>query len=156
MIGNEYVVLSGLKAGERVLLVEAMKTFNDIVAPRAGKVTAIPTPVRRAVSRLPTLAMKPTSDSVQSAAQATCSWFVMGMAKTEREVTSFDYDGGSVPLKSEIEGELERTIGGFRESVVCAQEPGRVSIGITRRCFKTIPAEAGAASVPLSHKESLR
>ncbi len=32
---------SEVKAGERVLLVEAMKTFNDIVAPRAGKVTAI-------------------------------------------------------------------------------------------------------------------
>ena len=32
---------SEVKAGERILLVEAMKTFNDIVAPRAGKVTAI-------------------------------------------------------------------------------------------------------------------
>lgn len=32
---------SEVKAGERVLLVEAMKTFNDIVAPRAGKVVAI-------------------------------------------------------------------------------------------------------------------
>ena len=32
---------SVVKAGDRVLLVEAMKTFNDIVAPRAGKVTAI-------------------------------------------------------------------------------------------------------------------
>lgn len=30
-----------VKAGDRVLLVEAMKTFNDIVAPRAGIVTAI-------------------------------------------------------------------------------------------------------------------
>ena len=30
-----------VKAGERVLLVEAMKTFNDIVAPRAGQVVAI-------------------------------------------------------------------------------------------------------------------
>lgn len=30
-----------VKAGERVLLVEAMKTFNDIVAPRAGRVVAI-------------------------------------------------------------------------------------------------------------------
>jgi acetyl-CoA carboxylase biotin carboxyl carrier protein len=30
-----------VKAGDRVLLVEAMKTFNDIVAPRAGKVVAI-------------------------------------------------------------------------------------------------------------------
>ena len=32
---------SVVKAGEKLLLVEAMKTFNDIVAPRAGKVTAI-------------------------------------------------------------------------------------------------------------------
>ncbi|MHB2168103.1 acetyl-CoA carboxylase biotin carboxyl carrier protein [Alsobacter sp. R-9] len=32
---------SVVKAGERVLLVEAMKTFNEIVAPRAGTVTAI-------------------------------------------------------------------------------------------------------------------
>jgi acetyl-CoA carboxylase biotin carboxyl carrier protein len=32
---------SVVKVGERVLLVEAMKTFNDIVAPRAGTVTAI-------------------------------------------------------------------------------------------------------------------
>lgn len=32
---------SVVKAGERVLLVEAMKTFNEIVAPKAGTVTAI-------------------------------------------------------------------------------------------------------------------
>ena len=32
---------SVVKAGERILLVEAMKTFNDIVAPRAGTVVAI-------------------------------------------------------------------------------------------------------------------
>lgn len=32
---------SVVKVGERVLLVEAMKTFNDIVAPRAGTVVAI-------------------------------------------------------------------------------------------------------------------
>ena len=32
---------SMVKVGDRVLLVEAMKTFNDIVAPRAGKVVAI-------------------------------------------------------------------------------------------------------------------
>jgi len=30
-----------VKAGEKILLVEAMKTFNEIVAPRAGKVTHI-------------------------------------------------------------------------------------------------------------------
>ncbi|GAC1335015.1 MAG: acetyl-CoA carboxylase biotin carboxyl carrier protein [Beijerinckiaceae bacterium] len=30
-----------VKAGEKILLVEAMKTFNEIVAPRGGRVTAI-------------------------------------------------------------------------------------------------------------------
>jgi acetyl-CoA carboxylase biotin carboxyl carrier protein len=32
---------SAVKAGEKILLIEAMKTFNEIVAPRAGTVTAI-------------------------------------------------------------------------------------------------------------------
>ena len=32
---------SQVKAGDKILLVEAMKTFNEIVAPRAGTVTAI-------------------------------------------------------------------------------------------------------------------
>ena len=32
---------SKVEAGEKVLLVEAMKTFNEIVAPRSGTVTAI-------------------------------------------------------------------------------------------------------------------
>ena len=32
---------SRVEAGEKVLLVEAMKTFNEIVAPRSGTVTAI-------------------------------------------------------------------------------------------------------------------
>lgn len=32
---------SQVKAGEKILLVEAMKTFNEIVAPRAGTVTSI-------------------------------------------------------------------------------------------------------------------
>jgi acetyl-CoA carboxylase biotin carboxyl carrier protein len=30
-----------VKAGEKILLIEAMKTFNEILAPRAGTVTAI-------------------------------------------------------------------------------------------------------------------
>ena len=30
-----------VKAGDKILLVEAMKTFNEIVAPRAGTVSAI-------------------------------------------------------------------------------------------------------------------
>ena len=32
---------SQVKAGDKILLVEAMKTFNEIVAPRGGTVTAI-------------------------------------------------------------------------------------------------------------------
>lgn len=32
---------SEVKQGDRVMLIEAMKTFNDILAPRAGTVTAI-------------------------------------------------------------------------------------------------------------------
>jgi acetyl-CoA carboxylase biotin carboxyl carrier protein len=32
---------SKVQAGDKVLLVEAMKTFNEIVAPRSGTVTAI-------------------------------------------------------------------------------------------------------------------
>jgi acetyl-CoA carboxylase biotin carboxyl carrier protein len=32
---------SQVKAGDKILLVEAMKTFNEIVAPRAGTVTRI-------------------------------------------------------------------------------------------------------------------
>jgi len=32
---------SVVKAGEKIMLVEAMKTFNEIVAPRAGTVTAL-------------------------------------------------------------------------------------------------------------------
>ena len=32
---------SAVKVGDKLLLVEAMKTFNDIVAPRAGKVVSI-------------------------------------------------------------------------------------------------------------------
>jgi acetyl-CoA carboxylase biotin carboxyl carrier protein len=30
-----------VKAGDKILLVEAMKTFNEIVAPKAGKVLEI-------------------------------------------------------------------------------------------------------------------
>jgi acetyl-CoA carboxylase biotin carboxyl carrier protein len=32
---------SAVKAGDKLLLVEAMKTFNDIIAPHAGKVVSI-------------------------------------------------------------------------------------------------------------------
>jgi len=32
---------SVVKAGEKILLIEAMKTFNEIVAPRAGTVTSV-------------------------------------------------------------------------------------------------------------------
>jgi len=30
-----------VKAGDKILLIEAMKTFNEIIAPRAGTITAL-------------------------------------------------------------------------------------------------------------------
>ena len=54
----------------------------------------------------------------QQVAETNCSWFAMGMAKTENEVTSFDYDGGSVCNEKSLVQEIIRTIGRFRESVV--------------------------------------
>jgi acetyl-CoA carboxylase biotin carboxyl carrier protein len=38
---NFVEVGSVVKAGDKLMLIEAMKTFNDIVAPRAGKVSTI-------------------------------------------------------------------------------------------------------------------
>jgi acetyl-CoA carboxylase biotin carboxyl carrier protein len=38
---NFIEVGASVKAGDKLMLIEAMKTFNDIVAPRAGKVTQI-------------------------------------------------------------------------------------------------------------------
>ncbi len=32
---------SQVKTGDKLLLIEAMKTFNEIIAPRSGSVTAI-------------------------------------------------------------------------------------------------------------------
>ncbi len=34
-------ISAAVKTGDKILLVEAMKTFNDIVAPRSGTVTTI-------------------------------------------------------------------------------------------------------------------
>ena len=33
--------LETVRCGQKILLIEAMKTFNEIVAPRAGTVTAV-------------------------------------------------------------------------------------------------------------------
>lgn len=52
-----------------------------------------------------------------SAARSTAGFFVMGMAKTPEEVTSFDYDGYTVTHASELENEIKRSAAEFRESV---------------------------------------
>lgn len=54
----------------------------------------------------------------QSAASTTCNWFVMGMAKQNNEVTSFDYDGGTVNKLADLDPEILRSISSFRDSVV--------------------------------------
>ena len=38
-----------VKAGDKILLVEAMKTFNEIVAPKAGKVVEVKVAAGQAV-----------------------------------------------------------------------------------------------------------
>jgi PmbA protein len=58
-----------------------------------------------------------------SGAQTACDFSIMGMAKENGEVTSFDYDGGVTSTKSEIESEIESSIGRFRESVVNSLNP---------------------------------
>jgi len=63
----------------------------------------------------------------QTAASTTCNWFVMGMAKQGNEVTSFDYDGGTVNKLSALEPEILRTVTSFRESVVGSLGPKRIT-----------------------------
>lgn len=57
-----------------------------------------------------------------SAAQTSCDWFIMGMAKTDDEVTSFDYDGSTVSEKSKIDEEIKTSIARFRNSVISSLE----------------------------------
>ncbi len=52
-----------------------------------------------------------------ASARSTAGFFVMGMAKTPEEVTSFDYDGYTVTHASELENEISRSAALFRESV---------------------------------------
>lgn len=59
----------------------------------------------------------------QSAAANVCSWYVMGMARAGSEVTSFDYDGGSATFATDLESEISRSVGTFRDSVVCSLNP---------------------------------
>jgi PmbA protein len=54
------------------------------------------------------------------AAQTTLGWFAMGVAQANGEVTSFDYDGGSVAERSRIQDEVRSTMGRFRDSTVAS------------------------------------
>lgn len=62
----------------------------------------------------------------QSAAATLCNWYVMGMAKQNNEVTSFDYDGGTTNKFSELDSEISRTITIFKDSVVGSLSPKRI------------------------------
>ncbi len=53
----------------------------------------------------------------QQAAATDYSWFAMGMGKTETEVTSFDYDGGTVWDQANLETEILKTMKRFRQFV---------------------------------------
>ncbi len=62
----------------------------------------------------------------QTAASTICNWFVMGMAKQNNEVTSFDYDGGMVRKFSELDSEILRSITTFKDSVVSSLGPKKL------------------------------
>ncbi len=59
----------------------------------------------------------------QQAAATNCSWYAMGMGKTETEVTSFDYDGGCVWNKANLESEIIKTMARFRQSLTGSLSP---------------------------------
>jgi PmbA protein len=59
-----------------------------------------------------------TNGVFQKMKQATVSWFVMGMAKSGDEVTSFDYDGNSTCSFQDIEKKIIETAKEFSESVL--------------------------------------
>lgn len=58
-----------------------------------------------------------------SGAQTACDFSIMGMAKENGQVTSFDYDSGTVWKKSDIDSEIESSMGRFRDSVVNSLNP---------------------------------
>lgn len=58
-----------------------------------------------------------------SGAQTTADFFVMGMAKEDGEVTSFDYDGGTSASSAEVEESVTLAASRFRESVVNSLKP---------------------------------
>lgn len=62
----------------------------------------------------------------QSAASTTCSWYIMGMAKQNNEVTSFDFDGGTAKKYSELDPEILRSISSFKDSVVGSLGPRKI------------------------------
>jgi PmbA protein len=54
----------------------------------------------------------------QKVKQATCGWYIMGMARSGDEVTSFDYDGDSTQWYSNVEEKIRISAKEFRESVL--------------------------------------
>jgi PmbA protein len=71
-------------------------------------------------------ALSSSKGFTQSAASTTCNWYVMGMAKQNSEVTSFDYDGGTVNKLADLESEILRTVTAFRDSVVGSLGPKKI------------------------------
>ncbi len=61
----------------------------------------------------------------RSSVRNSASWYIMGMARDGEEVTSFDYDGATVARRSDVEAELDASIGRFRESVLACLDPIR-------------------------------
>ncbi len=59
----------------------------------------------------------------RSFAQSSTSWFVMGMAKSGSQVTSFDYDGAGTDKSQNIEKLIVESVARFRDSVIGSLDP---------------------------------
>ena len=59
----------------------------------------------------------------QQAAETHCAWSAMGMGKTATEVSSFDYDGGTVWQRDGLEEAIAQTMARFRLSAVGSLHP---------------------------------
>lgn len=64
-----------------------------------------------------------TNGVASSSRQAMANWYVMGMGKENDEVTSFDFDGGSVAFLKDVGRNINESIVRFRDGVVQTLHP---------------------------------
>ncbi|MCR9144227.1 MAG: TldD/PmbA family protein [bacterium] len=68
-------------------------------------------------------AIRNSNGIVACKAAASVSFYIMGMARDGDQVTSFDYDGDTVFDYDQIEAQIAKSVGRFRDSVTTALDP---------------------------------